>query len=76
MALGFGGFCCVVYVLLHAAMNESWNRSVVWLLTGAGFVYYVLFEFDSRFKWVVVSGVVVGLGLGTKLFMMGSGINL
>lgn len=75
LLLGFAGFCCVVYVLMHAAMNDSWNRSVMWLLTGAGFVYYIFFEFDSRFKWVIAGGAVGGLALGTKLFMMGSGLN-
>ncbi|MEA2552827.1 MAG: hypothetical protein QOJ65_1003 [Fimbriimonadaceae bacterium] len=68
------GFACTVAILLHAAMNEAWNRSVVWLLTGAGFVYYVLFEFDSRFKWPVTAGAIGGIALGAKLFMMGSGM--
>jgi hypothetical protein len=76
LALGFAGFCCVIYVLMHAATNEGYNKSVMWLLTGAGFVYYVLVEFDDRFKWAWVAGAVCGLGFGTKLFMMGSGINL
>jgi hypothetical protein len=74
--LGLAGFGCTMYILMHAAMNESWNRSVMWLLTGAGFVYYVLFEFDSRFKWAVAGGAVGGIALGTKLFMMGSGLNI
>ncbi len=48
----------------------------MWLLTGAGFVYYVIFEFDTQYRWPVFIGAVGGLGLGTKLFMMGSGLNL
>lgn len=76
LLLGFGGCCCVLFVLFHAAMNESWNRSVVWLLTGAGFVYYVIFEFDSQFRWPVVAGAVGGIALGTKLFLMGSGMHV
>jgi hypothetical protein len=66
----------MMYVVMHAAMNESWNRSAMWLFTGAGFVYYVLVEFDSRFKWLVAGGAVVGIALGSQLFMMGSGIKL
>jgi len=76
MTLGFVGVCCFLYVLFHAAMNHAWNRSAMWLLTGAGFVYYVIFEFDTQYRWPVFIGAVGGLGLGTKLFMMGSGLNL
>jgi hypothetical protein len=70
------GGACVLYILFDAAMNPSWGRSVMWLLTGAGFVYYILFEMDSQYKWLVSGGAVAGLGLGSKLFMMGAGINL
>ena len=70
------GFVCVLYILFDAAMNPSWGRSVLWLLTGAGFVYYILFEFENRFKWLVTGGAVAGLALGGKLFMMGAGINI
>ncbi len=71
-----GGAVCVLYILFDAAMNPSWGRSVLWLLTGAGFVYYIFFEFESQYKWIVTTGAVLGLAAGSKLFMMGAGINI
>jgi hypothetical protein len=70
------GAVCGCIVLFHAAMNESWNKSCAWLLTGAGFVYYVIFWFDNRFKWLVASGAVVGLGLGGTLLLKGMGLGV
>jgi len=46
------------------------------LLTGAGFVYYVIFWFDSQYKWLVASGAVVGTILGSTLFLRGAGLNI
>ena len=70
------GVICVLYILFDAAMNPSWGRSVLWLLTGAGFVYYIFFEFESQYKWFVTAGAVTGLALGSKHFMMGAGNNI
>ena len=76
LLLLLAGCICVLAILFDAAVNPSWGRSVLWLLTGAGFVYYILFEYESQYKWLVSGGAVAGIALGTKLFMMGSGLTI
>ena len=39
-------------------------------------MYYIFFEYESQYKWLVSGGAVAGIALGAKLFMMGSGLNV